>query len=181
MWRPITIGVTVVRKDRSGLYCLNDLHKASGGERKHEPGGWLRNDSTKEIIAFLEDEQNQILAKRKTDTQNCVSNENQVLTVIKGGEDSEQGTFVCKELVYSYAMWVSAAFHIQVIRTYDKVINQEIQRLKQNVVTHAWAEERLNNVIEMNIQLRTDELEAAHKIEVETLKDVIVRLASRKK
>ena len=69
-----------------GLYCLNDLHKASGGEKKHKPAFFLRNEQTKDIIREL---------------QNSNSLEN-IVRVKRGG--LSQGTWVCKELVYSYAM-----------------------------------------------------------------------------
>jgi hypothetical protein len=52
---------------------------------------------------------------------------NQVLTVEKGSSEFGGGTFVCKELVYSYAMWVSVKFHHAVIQTYDAVVTGQLQ------------------------------------------------------
>lgn len=90
-------GVTIAR-DQEGRFCLNDLHRAAGGERRHGPSLWLENQQTKE------------LAQELSDTGIPVS-------VVRGGP--EQGTYVCKEMVYAYAMWISAKFHLQVIRTFD--------------------------------------------------------------
>lgn len=100
-----------------GLYSLNDLHKASGGKAKHKPAFFLRNEQTKEIV---------------TELQICNSAE-EVLKVQRGG--TNQGTWVCKELVYSYAMWISAKFHIAVVRTFDALITRTDSKQRENLVS----------------------------------------------
>lgn len=76
-----------IRQDAAGRYCLNDLHKAAGGENRHRPSLWISNQQTQSLI----DE----VAKAGITA----------LESIKGGDRS--GTFVAKELVYAYAMWIS--------------------------------------------------------------------------
>lgn len=95
-----------VRMDTEGRYCLNDLHRASGGDRKNGPSLWLANKSVQD------------LAQELSDTGIPVS-------VQRGGYD--QGTYVCKELVYAYAMWISPKFHVQVIRAYDSIAQGTVE------------------------------------------------------
>ena len=98
-----------VRRDIFGRYCLNDLHRAAGAQDKHKPAFWLRNEQTEQLISELQ--------ISNSDTPDPVS-------VIRGGK--EQGSYVCKELVYSYAMWISPQFSLRVIRTFDAAVNQPV-------------------------------------------------------
>lgn len=111
--QPLTIGEFSIRQDEDGRYCLNDLHKASGNNKKHQPAYFIRNQQTKDLIEMIESE--------NYDLQICRSK--QAVNSIKG-KGLEQGTYVVKELVYSYAMWISAKFHLTVIRAYDAMVMQ---------------------------------------------------------
>lgn len=103
----IIIADTAIRHI-DNLYNLNDLHKASGGEERHRPNQWLRTQQAQDLIEELKA------------AQICAAKENQEVIQVKNGV----GTFVCKELVYAYAMWISAAFNLKVIRTFDRVASQ---------------------------------------------------------
>jgi len=98
-----------VRRDIFGRYCLNDLHRAAGAQDKHKPAFWLRNEQTEQLISELQ-----------------ISNSEapEPVSVIRGGK--EQGSYVCKELVYSYAMWISPQFSLRVIRTFDAAVSQPV-------------------------------------------------------
>ncbi|KOR27851.1 KilA, N- domain-containing protein, partial [Achromatium sp. WMS1] len=41
MQLPIIIEEIAIRQDAQGRFCLNDLHKASGGAKRHQPSNWL--------------------------------------------------------------------------------------------------------------------------------------------
>lgn len=101
----ITIANIGIRQDDQGRYSLNDLHRASGSENRHRPSLWAENQQTQALISEIGAEAG-IPA----------------LVSVKGG--SASGTFVCKELVYAYAMWISPAFHLKVIRAYDQMLAQ---------------------------------------------------------
>lgn len=94
----------------NGLYSLNDLHRAAGGENRHKPSLWTSNQQTIELIKEVEKAGNPaILSKQGL------------------------GTFVCKELVIHYGMWISPSFSLQVIRTFLAV--QEQGSLKSQTTT----------------------------------------------
>ncbi len=111
----LTIGSKSI-KMKDGLYCLNDLHKASGGEKKNGPSYFISLDSTANLT-------NEIM---ESDTEITVS---EIVTIIKGGKG--QGTYVRKELVYAYAMWISSAFHLAVIRAYDSLVTNQLEEAKR--------------------------------------------------
>ena len=88
-------------RQHNGLYSLNDLHRAAGGENRHKPSLWTSNQQTIELIKEVEKAGNPaILSKQGL------------------------GTFVCKELVIHYGMWISPSFSLQVIRTFLAVQEQ---------------------------------------------------------
>ncbi|MBY7970867.1 KilA-N domain-containing protein [Vibrio fluvialis] len=94
-----------------GLYSLNDLHRASGGKLTHKPANFARLDTTKELI----------------DEINRCSDLSIAISTNRGGKN--QGTWVCKELVYSYAMWISPKFHLNVIRAFDSMSTNKTPQL----------------------------------------------------
>lgn len=101
----LTVVNVEVRQDAAGRYSLNDLHRASGGEDHTRPGSWLRLDATTK------------LAEEWLSCTDLCSFPVQPVESING-----KGTYAVRELVYAYAMWISPAFHLRVIRAYDALV-----------------------------------------------------------
>ncbi|MGE8226148.1 MAG: KilA-N domain-containing protein [Stenotrophomonas sp.] len=78
-----------MRQDEHGRFCLNDLHVASGEERRHQIGNWIALDQTGELVAEI--------------SKSCDSM-NKPISAVRGRYG---GTYAVKELVYAYAMWVT--------------------------------------------------------------------------
>lgn len=92
----LTIGGTAVRQV-GDLYSLNDLHRASGGDVVKRPGEFMRNQQTLELAQEIE---------------------NAGISAFEARKGRNGGTYACKELVIAYAAWISAAFHLKVIRVF---------------------------------------------------------------
>lgn len=96
----LSLGDVAVRQF-DGLFSLNDLHAAAGGAVRHQPTRFMRLDSTQALIAEIAHSPEMV---------------NGVFQVIKGSVNP--GTYACRELVIAYAAWISAAFHLRVIRVF---------------------------------------------------------------
>lgn len=90
-----------------GLYSLNDLHKASGSDKKNGPSYWLALESTKRFL------------------------ETTGITVVKS-EGRNGGTYSEKKAVYAYAMWISPEFQSHVIDAYDALVTGQLQEMQRS-------------------------------------------------
>lgn len=150
--QPLVIGEFSIRQDEDGRYCLNDLHKASGGDKKHQPAYFIRNQQTKDLIAEIENPFNGASANL------------QMPAVGKLNDGKNNGTYVVKELVYSYAMWISAKFHLMVIRAYDSLVMEWMIGGKQTIspeqagilynIVHTRAGGNKNTIVQMWSRLK---------------------------
>lgn len=113
----LTIASTKINQDSEGRYRLNDCHRASGGNPKDAPAQWFRAAKTKELVGEIET------------MQNCTVSP---LVTIEG---KTGGTYVCKELVYAYAMWINPKFHLMVIQAFDALVQGKTPRPSRNVDT----------------------------------------------
>ena len=95
-------------RSHENLFSLNDLHVASGGKDKHRPSFFIRLDTTKDLVAEIEQ-----------DNSNA-------LKVIRG---TQGGTYACEELVIAYAMWISPKFHLIVLRAFLAMHRNQPQHL----------------------------------------------------
>ena len=80
-----------------GLYSLNDLHKASGGNPSQRPGEFMRLEQTQALTAAIE---------------------TAGIPAVKTKEGRNGGTYAAREVVIAYAAWVNATFHLKVIRVF---------------------------------------------------------------
>lgn len=152
--QPLVIGEFSIRQDDEGRYCLNDLHKASGGLKKHQVSNFLRVDQTKDLITEIDQTSDMSFAQNTSSSymRSCVKSINGV------------GTFAAEDLVYSYAMWISAKFHLMVIRAYRSQVMEWMIGGKQTIspeqagilynIVHTRAGGNKNTIVQMWSRLK---------------------------
>ncbi len=158
--QPLVIGEFSIRQDEDGRYCLNDLHKASGGLAKHKPSNFIRNQQTQDLI--VEIEQFSDVSSTGFDRCSNMSIGQKAINTIKGGV--KQGMYVVEDLVYSYAMWISAKFHLMVIRAYRAQVMEWMIGGKQTIspeqagilynIVHTRAGDNKNTIVQMWSRLK---------------------------
>lgn len=125
----LVIADVTILQDEEGRYSLNDLHAASGGAKKHAPSYWMQTQQFKDLVAALDEE--------------LIAGKSVLITgipAIKTVAGRYGGTFVVKELVYAYAMWISAAFSLRVIRAYDALVTAaKGHNLSMGMSVNSWS------------------------------------------
>lgn len=108
----LSIAGAKIRVDKNGRYSMNDLHKAAVAEghdyKRTQVEHFMRNDSTQALVSELR-------KNGELESDPCVSSTGRY-----------GGTWVSKEIVYAYAMWISAEFMLRVIRAYDALVEGRI-------------------------------------------------------
>jgi hypothetical protein len=114
----LIIDTITIRKDSEGRYCLNDLHKAAGGEDKHKPANWLRNQQTQDLVEAL-------YISLYSGVEDCDSYIENLFKVEKGGA-LRGGSWVHPILFLDYARWLSPSLYVSVITAYHSAIDSNV-------------------------------------------------------
>lgn len=125
----ITFSLDSIRQ-LEGLYCLNDLHRLSGGEKKNTPSRFIHLDKTQALITALQDIETQKttqdpkkgsehFSNMRTDNRNPKKGCEQVFRVVNGGEF--HGIYGNRKIVYAYANWIDPYFYAMVLEVFDRV------------------------------------------------------------
>ncbi len=111
MTQALVVMNTTIRQDHEGRYCVNDLHRAAGNDKKHQPSNWTNLIGTHALIQSYERDRR---SQNLPDVEAIVSRQG-------------LGTFVVKELAYDYARWVSSDFYLRLIQSYDRLQTEKNQ------------------------------------------------------
>lgn len=117
---PSVLKNTLSNPETDGLYSLKALHKASGGLKKDAPSYWLDTQKTTNDIRFLQSQ-----------------GTNSGSLAIRAVEGRNGDTYVCRKLVYSYAMWISSEFHFMVIDVFDAMLHGKTEEAESIIKVYS--------------------------------------------
>lgn len=112
--------IVEVKKNDAGLYCLNDIFKASGEGQNMSPNRWTR-----------------CLPKENTPKMAC-------FTIYSG--KGRQGTYADEQAVYEYASWISSEFKNAVYECFTLAANGDGQGAVDAAVSVAVPQTLLDNI-----------------------------------
>lgn len=107
----LVVGDTVIHRTESGLFSLNDLHKASGADDSKRPYAFLRTKAAQDFIEALKAE--------------CLEN---VYETVTGGES--QGTYAHKLLAYEYATYLDKTFRLKAMIVLDRITVAQVKQVQ---------------------------------------------------
>lgn len=100
--RPLHIGGVEIAQDEHGRYSLNDMHRAAGGDKRHQPSDFLRSESVRAFIAELDQ------------TPGICG-----VSAVASATGRNGGTFGARLVVLRYAAWIAPTFEVQVYQCFD--------------------------------------------------------------
>jgi len=132
----LTILNVIISQNANGLYSLNDLHKSavqqmseilSGGELlkwgdKKKPIRFMDNERTQNFIAVLE--------------ENLIGG---YPPIKESSSGAAGGTYGCKELLCSYASWLSPHIDVEVHKAFIEKVEQKSMTQMEMVAAQALA------------------------------------------
>lgn len=143
-----------VTSNEDGLYSLADLWRGASNKRAKSPSEWMRYDSFASKVTYLE-----LYFESLCSTGNPVQQKQQVISKNEHGY-----TYVCKELVYSYAMWISDKYHFEVITAFDNLVNGRIIEaieLAKDSVKIRLVKSELDKLVDNELE---NNIESTHKL-----------------
>ena len=153
-----------IRQDLDGLYSLNDVHRASGGNPGKRPKQWLENKQPQEIVDEL-----------------SLKGGIPPLKVYHGGRNA--GTYACKDLVILYATWLDTRFCMEVMSAFNYLLEGDLQSAVDTALRNAL---RLGypglqtTLKETRAEQGKDTLTHHHKNEADLLNRVVLGMSSKK-
>lgn len=116
----VVLGIKV-RQNAEGLYSLNDVHRAAGKIERQSPRLWAANQQAKDLVAE-------------------VQMENVGIPTFSAKAGRGGGTWACDDLLIAYAAWISAKFHLRVIRAFKSQLIKDARDVshKAAMLKSAW-------------------------------------------